>query len=241
MANAKQTKNIVHKNITDKIFFDLKERLEKKEWLPNDRLPSENELAQYFGASRMSVRMALHKLVALGMLEAKDGGGYFVLDFKFYNIVNHVSGMMLHNIDYDDFNQFRGLIETESLKILSGKNIRPKDLKTLILCCEKMAVAGKAKDKKTFAEADYEFHRQICKMSGNSMFVYSYDLIGSIFLEYLEQHYTVEKYPENQKIDLHDEDYYKKAVDFHAEIVNSIKSDNIEEAVKIVKKLTHML
>lgn len=42
------------------------------------KIPSENELAQQFGVSRVTVRNALQKLSALELLETRFGEGSFV-------------------------------------------------------------------------------------------------------------------------------------------------------------------
>ncbi len=45
---------------------------------PGERLPAERALAEEFGVSRPSVREAIQKLVARGLLLSRHGGGTFV-------------------------------------------------------------------------------------------------------------------------------------------------------------------
>jgi len=47
---------------------------------PGDRLPSERELAEQFGVNRSSIREALHRLEAWGLVEIRHGGGAIVQD-----------------------------------------------------------------------------------------------------------------------------------------------------------------
>ena len=47
---------------------------------PGERLPAERALAEEFGVSRPSLREAIQKLVARGLLTSRHGGGTFVSD-----------------------------------------------------------------------------------------------------------------------------------------------------------------
>ena len=48
---------------------------------PGDTLPAERKLADLFGVNRSSIREALHRLEALGLVEIRQGGGTRVTDF----------------------------------------------------------------------------------------------------------------------------------------------------------------
>ena len=45
---------------------------------PGEKLPPERELAEHFGVSRPSLREAIQKLAARGLLTSRQGGGTFV-------------------------------------------------------------------------------------------------------------------------------------------------------------------
>ncbi|MFC3032893.1 histidine utilization repressor [Pseudoalteromonas fenneropenaei] len=51
-------------------------------WLENDRVPSENELAEQFQVSRMTARRALSELTDAGILTRSQGLGTFVASLK---------------------------------------------------------------------------------------------------------------------------------------------------------------
>ena len=67
----------VVKQVQEAIFGGLLE--------PGDRLPPERELAEQFGLSRMSVRLALHTLESSGLVEIRVGssGGAFIREPNF--------------------------------------------------------------------------------------------------------------------------------------------------------------
>jgi GntR family transcriptional regulator len=56
----------------------LLEKIESGEWKPNDLIPSEQEMQNSFGLSRITVRQALSDLVYEGLLIRERGRGTFV-------------------------------------------------------------------------------------------------------------------------------------------------------------------
>ena len=56
----------------------LHTRITTGEWLPGQRIPSENELNKFYGLSRMTVRGVLTKLVGDGLLVRVPGKGTYV-------------------------------------------------------------------------------------------------------------------------------------------------------------------
>lgn len=57
---------------------ELRRRIEEGEWKPGDLIPSERELTEIYGISRMTVRQALGELVNDGLLHRSPGRGTFV-------------------------------------------------------------------------------------------------------------------------------------------------------------------
>lgn len=63
---------------SDEVREQLQAAVERGKFKPGDRLPSERELSDVFGVSRVSVRDAVRSLEALGMIEVRQGSGSFV-------------------------------------------------------------------------------------------------------------------------------------------------------------------
>ena len=70
------------KNISNKVFQYIKEKIIDKTWKPGDKITSEIQLAEELEVSRISVREAISKLVAMNVLITKKGGGSFVNSFS---------------------------------------------------------------------------------------------------------------------------------------------------------------
>ncbi len=58
----------------------VKERIEAKEFKPNEKIPSENDLSGQFGLSRQTIRHAISVLEEEGILTRMQGSGTYVSD-----------------------------------------------------------------------------------------------------------------------------------------------------------------
>ena len=61
------------------------------EWKPNDKIPSETELANLFGVNRLSVRLAIQKLNTLGLTETRVGDGTYVKEFSLKPVLSQLT------------------------------------------------------------------------------------------------------------------------------------------------------
>jgi GntR family transcriptional repressor for pyruvate dehydrogenase complex len=71
-------KPIKPKRISDLVFEQIRDLIFKGHLQPGQRLMTERELAETLGVSRPTVREAINKLVALRLLEHRQGQGTFV-------------------------------------------------------------------------------------------------------------------------------------------------------------------
>jgi len=68
----------IHRSrVYEAIVAQLQEFILHGDVRPGDRLPSERDLAQRFGVSRVSVRQAMAVLHSMGLIEIRSGGGTF--------------------------------------------------------------------------------------------------------------------------------------------------------------------
>jgi len=63
---------------TQHVRDQLEAAIERGDYAPGDRLPSERELVELLGVSRVSVREAIRSLEALGVVDVQHGRGCFV-------------------------------------------------------------------------------------------------------------------------------------------------------------------
>ena len=72
------TKLVRPQKISDQILSILEERIATGVYEKGGKIPPERTLAEEFGVSRPSVRVALNILIARQVLEARQGDGYYV-------------------------------------------------------------------------------------------------------------------------------------------------------------------
>jgi DNA-binding GntR family transcriptional regulator len=60
-----------------RVFCTLERRMRDHRYKQGERLPSEDELCREFGASRITIRQAVGRLVDLGLVTRRRGSGTF--------------------------------------------------------------------------------------------------------------------------------------------------------------------
>jgi GntR family transcriptional regulator len=72
------------------IYYQIKQTI--KNWIINrefslgEKIPSENELAEKFNVSRLTIRQAISQLIQEGFLQSRRGEGTFVTENE--NLIN---------------------------------------------------------------------------------------------------------------------------------------------------------
>jgi GntR family transcriptional regulator len=78
------------------MYYQLKELLREKiaagEWAPGAMIPSERELSEQYGISRMTARQALVELTTEGLLNRVQGRGTFVAEPKIQQELTRLTG-----------------------------------------------------------------------------------------------------------------------------------------------------
>ncbi|MDX1554165.1 MAG: GntR family transcriptional regulator, partial [Marinobacter sp.] len=71
---------IAPKRLADSIVEELENMILEGTLQPGERLPAERTLAERFGVSRPSLREAVQRLAAKGLLVSRQGGGHYVAE-----------------------------------------------------------------------------------------------------------------------------------------------------------------
>ena len=166
---------VTKSSISDKIVDQIMSLIASGDLKPGQRLPSERELCQHFGAGRSSLREALRCLCIVGVLTARAGegtsvasdGGKFLGKIVEWRIITEQH-------DIEDLMQVR--IALESVTAASAARLASKeDLAKFDLLLAKMEAA--VVEEKRFAALDLEFHVTLAAASENFLI---YDLVSMI-------------------------------------------------------------
>lgn len=164
-----EIKPIKRIKVGEQVFQQLKEILLAGEWRPGDKVPSENELAQQFDVSRITVRQALQRLGALGLIETRRGEGSFVKEIDVGDSMNAlIPTIYLGGNTQLEIIEFREIIETECAG-LAAKRATPKDVEDLRAIWERMNDCKIRSDLQGFGEADFDFHFKIAEITKNPL------------------------------------------------------------------------
>ena len=102
-----------------KIYLELREQIENKQYKANSILPSENELARKYNVSRETIRKALLLLLENGYIHKIQGKGSIVLDVHRYRLP--VTGIL----SFKERHQFQDL--EAKTKVIVNEEIEAPD------------------------------------------------------------------------------------------------------------------
>lgn len=217
-----EIKPIQKVHVGDQVYQQMKRMLILGEWMPGDKLPSENELAALFNVSRITVRQALQKLVALNLIETRLGEGSFVRTLEIEQTLDRLlPTMYLGEKTNIQVFEFRELMDAESAR-LASKRRTDEDLQRLNGIISNMERAAEEKNSQEFAKLDLDFHFEIGRITGNPLIIKTNAILKEILEVSME--------------DVIDRMGYESAVEYHSRIFEAIKNQDSELAMKLMRE-----
>jgi GntR family transcriptional repressor for pyruvate dehydrogenase complex len=156
-------------NISNQVFEQIKAEIATGVWKPGSRIPSESEFVKMFNVSRITVRNALQRLIALELLEIRQGDGTFVREFSADMYMNSLMPMLfLESTQVLQVLEFRKIIEIET-GALAVERATEENIEKLEVIYGKME-KYKA-DTEKFAAEDLNFHMALAETTKNSLII----------------------------------------------------------------------
>jgi GntR family transcriptional regulator, transcriptional repressor for pyruvate dehydrogenase complex len=162
---------------TAAVLENLKQRIINCEFCPGEKLPSEQLLLQEYDVSRLTLREALAKLAAWGVIEVRHGKGAYVSENISIPALDNVLIPMFPRKNINSMTELveaRNMIEAE----IAGKvaeNRTEDDIRQLkkILTYDNRVITNP----EMFADQDYSFHLTLAMMAGNQFFLSMYQAL----------------------------------------------------------------
>lgn len=155
------------------------EAIGSNEWASGTKIPSENELSETLGVSRITIRSALHRLAALGLIETRRGEGSYVKELDGTQNFNALLPTFLLNPnDLFHMLEFRGIFECGSAAQAAIK-ANSEDIQHLQDALDGMN--NKALPLAERRQFDTEFHVSLGNATKNPVLIKIYDILRYAF------------------------------------------------------------
>lgn len=153
--------------VTEQAVEVIHQRIQQGSYAVGSALPSQRELAIQLGISRASLREALTRLAALGLLEIKAGKGVYVIS-QHSQAAEQWEGE--HRVSLKDFYQLRYVLES-FCALLACEYLTENDKTMLQQYYDTLSTAIKEQNWQVASEADYAFHQRIIDLSHNQSII----------------------------------------------------------------------
>ena len=159
--------------ISDVIMAQLEAMILEGSLKPGQQLPPERELAIQFEVSRPSLREALQKLSAKGLIVSRQGGGSFVSESIGSSLVDPLTELLsTHPEAQYDLLEFRHALEGVSA-YYAALRCTQADKQRLQSCFVSLQAAHDEKLFEQETKADAEFHLAIAEASHNAVLLHT--------------------------------------------------------------------
>ncbi|NLV57514.1 MAG: FadR family transcriptional regulator [Clostridiales bacterium] len=170
-------------NLVDEVYNQLLQMIASSEWREGDKLPSESKLCETLGVSRNTIRAALSKLNAIGLVETRQGFGYCVRNLNTGVYLNTMlPTMLLRSRDFISITEFRIGVEGEAA-YMAALRADENDIATMEQTWKMSAQA--IDDSDAFAKYDMQFHRQVALASRNDLFIKVAEILENMYTVWL--------------------------------------------------------
>lgn len=217
---------VKRKNLSDLVILRIREYIERNNLRVGDRLPTEQDMADSFGVSRISVREATRALSFFGVIESAPRRGLTIGPVN----MDRVAEILNFHFMIDDYPRelllkARLVVEIGSLQYsMKAVALDDKLHAELIGICDKMDQTSSPSD---FITCDAEFHRKLVSASGVGPLLAFNDVLQAFFLKY------------RQEILSHTEEGLRAGARTHREIIEALRESKVDVAEKKLRE--HLL
>lgn len=182
-----ELQKINKQNVSDMVYQRLEQCILEKQWLPGEKIPGENALAQQMGVSRVTVRSALQRLSSMGLIEARQGDGTYVKKQEEGETLQLLRPYLLQTRpDVKYFLEYRLAIEPE-IAAMAAERVTPQKLELICRSLSHYLDAVKDGNPEAIRFYDFQLHYAIAVASENPLIILIYDICKELYSSNLSQ------------------------------------------------------
>ncbi|MCF8146186.1 MAG: GntR family transcriptional regulator [Deltaproteobacteria bacterium] len=155
----------------------------------DDKLPSEKELGEIFGVSRVTVREAIRSLEQFGMIEVRQGsrGGAYVKKMNLDNVVGQMgNALRMTNITFPHLATARACLEREILTEMIPSKITPEDCDRLARNIDTAEAHFRKNEGSERLHSNFEFHTLLAELTKNPIVILMHKIIVDLSVSFFE-------------------------------------------------------
>lgn len=191
-------------------------------WRAGAKLPSERGLALEYDVARNTVREAIQRLAARGLVQSRRGAGVFVTDQLRTGFASPWGQLVAdHPALREDILEFRRVLEGATA-YFAALRASDEDLARIRALLQELERTRKLDDKAAEAEADARLHEVIAQASHNAMFLHLHTSVLGV----LREHITIN----GTGLRVQNEDAPDRLLEQHRTLCGAIVARRPEEA-----------
>ena len=235
--------HIQQRRLSDEIVEQLETMILEGVLQAGERLPAERKLAEQFGVSRPSLREAIQKLVAKGLLVSRQGGGNYVSKEVGTTFSDPLLGLLAEKHDAQkDLLEFRHTLEG-ACAYYAALRATPADHERLAAAFAQLEACYEGSAENCRVEeglADARFHLAIAEASHNVVLLHTirglFDLLRGNVITNIGGMYTQRSETRAMLIEQHRSLYQAiKAGD--AELARQLSNQHIEYVCEVLAEV----
>lgn len=215
---------IEREKLRDLVAGRLRDMILAESLQPGDRLPTEAQLAERFGVSRLSLREATKMLEFLGVIRSKPGLGLSVGSIGIDRITEYLGfHQSFQSMSSDTLIETRVAIEVGVLPYVAAKMKKDRMIERTLTELN-VAMRKNAHEHSAWVELDVEFHRTLVVESGLEPLLPFGDLVRALFEKYRRSKLAT--------IDIHAA--MLQGMEQHEEVVDALAVGNVDRARRVM-------
>ncbi len=180
---------IKQNRMSEDIVNQVLEAISRGDLAPDDKLPSEKELGDIFGVSRVTIREAIRSLEQFGVIVVRQGsrGGAYVKKMDQESVVNQIGNVLkMANVTFPHLAMARASIEREILVELIPSKITPADCDRLTQNIDLAEAHFRDRDSIRRLNTNFGFHTTLARITENPVIILMHKVIVDLSSHFFE-------------------------------------------------------